>query len=351
MLRLPASRISVVELGRSMKDLVKSAASLDMNELAPGDVEEGNSGGDDEAAINPEEAPRPLVICGPSGSGKSTILKAVMAQDSLKDRIAFSVSHTTRKPRPGEQHGREYYFVDRDKMLQEIKEDKFIETAEFSGNLYGTSKASVRTCRNQGKICVLDIDSQGVRSMKKIPNLRPIYAFIRPPSISALEARLRGRKTETEESLKRRLAAAEQEMRFGAEAGNFDVTIVNDDLSAAIAMLKRVVESCLDSKKKEETGKGDMHAISRNGVGRSGLNTFVQAASVSDGNDSNSDLQAASTDNGNISNSEVQAASTADGDTNDSPVLNGERGEQDEIPVKKSKSVEKSRDSTPGLER
>jgi len=185
----------------------------------------------------------PLVICGPSGSGKSTILKAVMSQPAYKDLLAFSVSHTTRQPRPGEAHGREYYFTDRDSMRAEIEADKFIESAEFSGNLYGTSKESVHKCRSQGKICVLDIDSQGVRSLKKVTNLSPVYVFVKPPSLDTLEERLRRRKTESEESLTKRLTAAREEIAFGEEEGVFDALIVNDDLNVAVDQLKNVIDS------------------------------------------------------------------------------------------------------------
>jgi len=190
-----------------------------------------------------EAEPNPLVICGPSGSGKSTILKAVMSQPKFKDLLAFSVSHTTRKPRPGEVHGREYYFSDRDSMLAEIKAGKFIESAEFSGNLYGTSKDSVQKCKSQGKICVLDIDAQGVRSLKKVSNLSPVYVFVKPPSMTSLEDRLRSRKTETEESLAKRLHAAKEEIAFGEEQGAFDALIVNDGLDSAVKHLVDVIET------------------------------------------------------------------------------------------------------------
>lgn len=208
--------------------------------------------------------PNPLVICGPSGSGKSTILKAVMAQPKYKDLLSFSVSHTTRQPRPGELHGREYYFTDRDSMRAEIEAGKFIETAEYSGNLYGTSKESVHRCKSRGKICVLDIDSQGVRSLKKVSNLTPVYVFVKPPSLSALEERLTSRKTETEESLKKRLDAAREEMAFGEERGVFDALIINDDLDKAVAQLTAIIDSKIlcESKKSatataESGGGGD----------------------------------------------------------------------------------------------
>lgn len=183
---------------------------------------------------------RPLVICGPSGSGKSTILKKVMTSESLKDYLAFSVSHTTRQPRQGEQDGKDYHFVNKDSFRQFIAEGAFIEHAEFSGNHYGTSKAAVRDCQSSGKLCVLDIDSQGVRSLKKT-DLNPFYVFILPPSLEELEHRLRGRRTESEESLQRRLSTAKNEVIYGQTPGNFDETIVNDDLETAVKKLHDIV--------------------------------------------------------------------------------------------------------------
>jgi len=213
--------------------------------------------------------PNPLVICGPSGSGKSTILKSVMSQPKYRDLLAFSVSHTTRRPRGGEVHGREYFFSDRDSMRAEIEAGKFIESAEYSGNLYGTSKESVHKCKSQGKICVLDIDSQGVRSLKKVSNLSPVYVFVKPPSMSTLEERLRSRKTETEESLRKRLEAARQEIAFGEEEGIFDALIVNDDLSAAVDQLTAIIDTKIlrEAGSTTENGAGDVVTVQVEAVG------------------------------------------------------------------------------------
>lgn len=94
--------------------------------------------------------PRPLVLCGPSGSGKSTLLKKMFQE--FPDKLGFSVSHTTRKPREGEKDGEHYHFTDRETMEKDIKDGKFIEFAEYSGNLYGTSKAAVEAVQKQGKV-------------------------------------------------------------------------------------------------------------------------------------------------------------------------------------------------------
>jgi len=179
--------------------------------------------------------PEPLVLCGPSGSGKSTLMKKLTAE--FKDCFGFSVSHTTRAPRPGEKDGVDYHYVSRDAMEQLVKEGAFIEHAVFSGNMYGTSRAAVKTVATSGKICILDIDVQGVKLIK-LSDLEPNYVFIKPPSREALEERLRARRTESEESLAKRLAAAQAEMDYGETPGNFDKVIVNDDLEKAYSELR-----------------------------------------------------------------------------------------------------------------
>lgn len=216
--------------------------------------------------------PNPLVICGPSGSGKSTMLKSVMTQTKYKDLLAFSVSHTTRQPRAGEVHGREYFFTDRDTMRKQIEDGKFIESAEYSGNLYGTSKESVHKCKSRGQICVLDIDSQGVRSLKRVSNLSPVYIFVKPPGLSTLEDRLRSRETETEESLRRRLDAAREEIAFGEEKGVFDAVIVNDDLDAAVDQLVAIIDNKILKKTLPVvSGRGDSVTIEEVGGKRAKL--------------------------------------------------------------------------------
>ncbi|CAF0988783.1 unnamed protein product [Brachionus calyciflorus] len=187
---------------------------------------------------------RPVVFCGPSGSGKSTLLKRLM--NEFPKAFAFSVSHTTRKPRAGEENGREYHFVTRDEMLQAIQNDEFLEHAEFSGNIYGTSKKSVEHVLSSGRICALDVDIQGVKSLKK-SNLNPIYCFVKPPSLDALEKRLTDRGTETPESLKKRLDTAKIELDYAENEPNaFDYVIVNDDLDQAYGKLRDILKSQID---------------------------------------------------------------------------------------------------------
>ncbi|XP_037817313.1 guanylate kinase-like isoform X2 [Lucilia sericata] len=177
-----------------------------------------------------KQGPRPVVVCGPSGSGKSTLLNRLFAE--FPNTFGFSVSHTTRKPRPGEEDGVHYNFVSREEMEKAVANDEFIESATFGGNMYGTSKEAVRKVQNAGKVCILDIEPQGVEQVKKT-NLNPILIYNNPPSVEALEQRLRKRGTETEESLKKRLDAAASEIAYGLTPGNFQKIIHNIDIDQA----------------------------------------------------------------------------------------------------------------------
>ncbi|XP_040911019.1 guanylate kinase isoform X4 [Toxotes jaculatrix] len=191
--------------------------------------------------------PRPVVLSGPSGAGKSTLLKKLMKEyDSV---FGFSVSHTTRNPRPGEENGKDYHYVTREVMQASIDNGEFIENAEFSGNMYGTSKAAVQDVQAKNLICILDIDMQGVKNIKKT-DLSPIYISIQPPSMAVLEKRLRDRKTESEESLQKRLHAAKVEMEFSKEPGVFDAIIVNDSLEDAYGQLKHALLEEINKVKK-----------------------------------------------------------------------------------------------------
>ncbi|XP_077611995.1 guanylate kinase isoform X1 [Crocuta crocuta] len=200
----------------------------------------GREGEHPDTPLQGMSGPRPVVLSGPSGAGKSTLLKRLLQEHG--SIFGFSVSHTTRDPRPGEENGKDYYFVTREVMQQDIAAGDFIEHAEFSGNLYGTSKAAVRAVQAMNRICVLDVDLQGVRNIKKT-DLRPIYIFVQPPSLDVLEQRLRQRNTETEESLAKRLAAARVDMESCEckEQGLFDLIIINDDLDKAYQALEEAL--------------------------------------------------------------------------------------------------------------
>lgn len=196
-----------------------------------------------------QKGPRPLVLCGPSGSGKSTLIKRLF--EEFPDTFGFSVSHTTRLPRAGEQDGKHYYFISKDEMQRKIDEGEFLESATFSDNLYGTSKRAVEDVQRAGKVCVLDIDIQGVKQIKG-STLDPLYVFIKPPSISELERRLKGRKTETDDSLQRRLSVARTEIEYGESPGNFHVVIENHNVNKAYQTLRDFILSELKQQRQSE---------------------------------------------------------------------------------------------------
>uniref|UniRef100_A0A3B4FEP4 Guanylate kinase n=2 Tax=Haplochromini TaxID=319058 RepID=A0A3B4FEP4_9CICH len=183
--------------------------------------------------------PRPVVLSGPSGAGKSTLLKRLMKEH--EGVFGFSVSHTTRNPRPGEEDGKDYHFTTREAMQEGIDKGEFIEHAEFSGNMYGTSKASVEDVRAKNLICILDVDIQGVKRIKET-DLNPIYVSIQPPSMDHISILFLDRQTETEESLQKRLEAARVDMELSKEPGVFDAVIINDDLEKAYEELKEILD-------------------------------------------------------------------------------------------------------------
>jgi guanylate kinase len=180
------------------------------------------------------DQPRPVVFAGPSGVGKGTLIE--LLRKKYPTQFGFSVSHTTRKPREGEQDGVHYNFATVDGIKKEIDEGKFVEYANVHGNYYGTSVAAVESVQKQGKICILDIDVQGVRNVKK-STLDAIYLFVSPPSMQELEKRLRGRGTEKEEAVVKRLANATEEVEYGTGEGNFDRVFTNDDLDKTFEAL------------------------------------------------------------------------------------------------------------------
>ncbi|XP_023947651.1 guanylate kinase isoform X1 [Bicyclus anynana] len=195
-----------------------------------------------------QKGPRPLVLCGPSGSGKSTLLKRLLKE--FPDKFGFSVSHTTRGPRPGETDGVHYHFTTVEEMKAAIDRGEFIENAIFSGNMYGTSKRAVEDVRRQEKICILDIDIEGVKQIKNT-DLDPLLVFVMPPSIKELERRLRGRNTEDEEALKKRLETAKKEILYGQEPDNFHIVIVNARIKEAYSKLRDFVSQNMVEKKSE----------------------------------------------------------------------------------------------------
>lgn len=179
-----------------------------------------------------------IVIVGPSGVGKSTLIKKLMGE--YPGRFGFSVSHTTRQPRPGEEHGTHYFFTPQADMQDSINSEKFIEHAKVHGNYYGTSYDAVQQVVGRGRVCVLDIDVQGAQQVKKSAlNEAAVFLFVAPPSLSILEERLRGRGTESEEKVRLRLENARKEIGFAEQNSQFfDATIVSGDFDAAYKKFK-----------------------------------------------------------------------------------------------------------------
>jgi guanylate kinase len=176
-----------------------------------------------------------FVLSAPSGCGKTTILQKVMVE---LPGLAFSVSHTTRKPRAGEQDGRDYHFVGREQFMaiRDQHPSGFLEWAEVHGNFYGTSRQDVEERLAEGMDVVLDIDVQGAAQIRQ--NAESVTVFIAPPSPAELERRLRGRGTESEESLTVRLANAKKEMQ---DVDAYTYLIINDRLEEAVQALQAII--------------------------------------------------------------------------------------------------------------
>lgn len=151
----------------------------------------------------------------------------------------FFFIDTTRQPRAGEVDGKDYHFTTVDDFKKLIDEKAFIEWAQFSGNYYGTSIKAVEDVAKLGRTCILDIDMQGVKSVKNT-NLNARYLFLAPPSVETLRQRLEGRGTETQESIEKRIAAATAEIEY-SKTGAHDRIIVNDDLDKAYTELKQFI--------------------------------------------------------------------------------------------------------------
>ena len=180
-----------------------------------------------------------LVLCAPSGTGKTTLAHRLVSEFP---RFTFSVSVTTRPPRPDEVDGKDYHFMTTDEFHSLREQRYFAEWASVHGNFYGTPLHATRDLLAQGRDILFDIDVQGAAQLKlTLPQAS--FMFLLPPSRSALESRLRGRGSETEESIALRMTAARREL---AQANWFDLWIINDDLDAAYADLVAAYRSaCL----------------------------------------------------------------------------------------------------------
>ncbi len=168
-----------------------------------------------------------IVLTGPSGVGKGTLMRSLLQRHP---ELYYSVSATTRAPRPGEVDGKNYYFISRSKFEQLVAQGEFLEWAEFAGNYYGTPREAVLSQVQSGKLVVLEIELEGARQVRaSFP--QALSLFILPPSFEELERRIRGRGQDSEEAIARRLQRAKQEIQAADE---FDIQIVNDDFETAL---------------------------------------------------------------------------------------------------------------------
>lgn len=177
-----------------------------------------------------------FVVSAPSGAGKTSLVRELLAADS---DVSLSVSYTTRQPRPGETEGVDYHFVTEERFLQMLEDGDFLESAEVHGARYGTSQACVESVLHEGRDLVLEIDWQGAAQVRSLyPSA--IGIFILPPSMEALEQRMRNRAQDADAVIARRLAAAREEIGHVAE---FDYVIINAQFETAIQDLLAIVRS------------------------------------------------------------------------------------------------------------
>lgn len=175
-----------------------------------------------------------IVISGFSGAGKGTLMKRLLED---YDEYALSISMTTRGKRPGEENGREYFFVSREEFEDAISKDNFVEYANYCGNYYGTPKAYVEEKLKEGKNVILEIEVQGAMQIKKkFPEA--LLLFVTPPTVKELERRLRSRGTETEEAIQKRLTQASTEAKL---MDKYDYLVINDDLDKCVQEMHGII--------------------------------------------------------------------------------------------------------------
>ena len=175
-----------------------------------------------------------FVVSAPSGAGKTSLCRAVT--DAVEN-LTHSVSYTTRKPRPGEIDGRDYFFVSQKRFQEMLQAGDFAESAEVHANLYGTSRRVLDDMVSKGIDVILDIDTQGAKQIKKKFE-SAVFIFILPPSLDILEERLRNRKSDLEEEIKRRMTRAREEIK---DYGMYDYLIINRDFDRALAELHSII--------------------------------------------------------------------------------------------------------------
>ncbi len=181
-----------------------------------------------------------LIFSAPSGSGKTTLVHYLMRQFP---QLAFSVSATSRAPRPGEKDGKDYFFLTVEEFKKKIKEGAFVEWEEvYDNQFYGSLKSEVERLQKDGKTVVFDVDVKGGLNIKKIFGDEALAVFVKPPSIGILEQRLRNRSTEDETSIRKRIDRATYELKF---ENQFDVVIINDELEKAEQESVKLVKAFL----------------------------------------------------------------------------------------------------------
>jgi guanylate kinase len=181
-----------------------------------------------------------IIFSAPSGAGKTTIVRHLLKENL---GLSFSVSACSREPRPNEIDGKDYHFLGVDGFKDKIKENAFIEWEEvYTNNFYGTLKSEIETIWKAGKHVIFDVDVIGGLNLKRIFGSDALAIFVQPPSYEELEARLRNRSTETEDKIQQRMAKAKNEL---AHAEEFDIVLINDNLSEACKKAKDLIAAFL----------------------------------------------------------------------------------------------------------
>ena len=177
-----------------------------------------------------------LVVSVPSGAGKGTICKALLNKN---DKIKLSVSATTRKPRNGEVHGVNYFFIEKEEFTKMVENGEFLEHAQIYDNFYGTPKAAIIECLEKGQDVILEIEMQGARQIKEVYP-EGVFIFVLPPSLEELKSRIVGRGTETQEEIEKRFSCAFEEIN---QIVNYDYFIVNEDIEKSVNDVEAIILS------------------------------------------------------------------------------------------------------------
>ena len=177
-----------------------------------------------------------LVVSGPSGAGKGTICKALLNKN---DKIKLSVSATTRKPRNGEVHGVNYFFLEKEEFTTMIENGEFLEYAQIYDNFYGTPKSAIIECLENGQDVILEIEMQGAKQIKEVYP-EGVFIFVLPPSLEELKSRIVGRGTETQEEIEKRFSCAFEEIN---QIVNYDYFIVNEDIEKSVNDVEAIIAS------------------------------------------------------------------------------------------------------------